>query len=265
MLTTKSAADSLTKWYGASPIIILQSVLGLWQQDIRLEAFANLESSPLKCEFFRNQGLMYRSLTSMETVSNDRSLEDLVEFLRTVSSNINRIEIAVEASALCTSICRDLLSSPGRYRNALPCILRWNTQILVLQQTLDPQAIVRDHLDMYYRLLDHCVATMTRLVDPAMWSDWPIIKMDSEPFTLTLFETAMKRSTKDQVSSDVAFILLEEVLPHAPSLINDPDRYGALMGQIVSGLLVPVFRGSIRYRFHYVFQHNLCLENIFQA
>jgi hypothetical protein len=185
----------------------------------------------------------------------------LIGFLLTVSLKIKSTEVAIEASALCTAIARDALSSPGRYRSALPDILRWNTQILFLQQTLDPQALVRDHLDIYIRLLDHCIAAMTRLVDPAMWSDWPVIKSDAEPFTLSYFEKLMKRSSKDQVASEVAFILLEEVLPRAPSLINDPDRYGALMNQIVSGLLFPVIRGSIRYLLVCI-TANFAVENI---
>lgn len=182
---------------------------------------------------------------SSENSSIDGSLEALIDLFVKVTPSINRPEQMTEASALATSIARDALGSPARYRSSLPGILRWNTQIFTLQLSLDSQPF-RENLDSYIRLVEHCIVSISRLSDPAMWSDWPVLKSDSDRFTISSYEDSMKTSAKDVISVELALIVLMEVLPQISSLISDVDRYNVLMGQVVSGILLPVTKGSIR-------------------
>ena len=147
----------------------------------------------------------------------------------------------------CSLVTRDSLVNTNKYRSCASSLLRWSVLLLSGGKQI---ATTRDGIDGLQRLCEFNIAIASKLNDPSLWIDTPQNLGYTSPMaSLDDEEEQLMKHTRDRAALKCLMVIYHVAVPNIPGIFSDTDKSQALLTLIISQLIAPTLRGSLKRHF----------------
>lgn len=240
---------ALKKIYHLNHQAAIIALCDLWKNDPSERLFGvllNLNSSPFAENFLKDIGSLVKNQLKTETPD---LLEVLLELVSFCSNSTYDYSNTFDLGVLNLVFLKEYLSNSIRYREWLPLVFELTTKYLIkISRTEDVELkrLGRDISELYQKVAESSIMYCSRLLEPLQWKELPTVKASSWSEYRNDVESSMTRLCPDSTAKRIFDIIESLYLPNLTGILTDADRYITTVNFVITNLVLPVFKGSIR-------------------